>query len=127
MPMFTTVRRFLLFEAAAFLTASQIHRGTMVAGFTHRQASTAEGVIGMALLVALLAAWVRLQSTRGIGLAAQGFALVGTLVGVVMIAIGVGPRSVPDVVFHAGLIFLLVTGLVVARASRTSLNSSTAG
>ena len=112
--MFSTIQWFLLFEAAAFLAASFVHRGMIITGFAHRQASIAESVIGIVLLVSLAASRVRPRAVRGIGLAAQGFALLGTLVGAVMIAIGVGPRSIPDVVFHAGLIILLVSGLVTA-------------
>lgn len=52
-----------------------------------------------------------------IGLAVQGFALLGTLVGLFTIAVGVGPRTVPDLVFHAGIVAVLVWGLIVtARA-----------
>jgi hypothetical protein len=42
----------------------------------------------------------------------QAFALLGTCVGAVMIAFGVGPRTTPDVLFHGLLLVLLVGGLV---------------
>jgi hypothetical protein len=48
--------------------------------------------------------WVRPAWVRRVGLAAQGFALLGTLVGVFTIAIGVGPRTLPDVVYHIGIV-----------------------
>ena len=35
------------------------------------------------------------------------------------IAIGVGPRTVPDVVYHAVIVLILVWGLVVARRAET--------
>jgi hypothetical protein len=47
-----------------------------------------------------------------IGLIAQGFALLGTLVGVFTIAIGVGPRTVPDVAYHVLIVIVLISGLV---------------
>ena len=126
--MLSTIQCFMLGEAAAFLGASLIHRGVVMSGFEHRQAGIAEGVIGTVLLLGLLATWIRPASIRLIGLTAQGFALMGTLVGVVMIAIGVGPRTVPDIVFHGGLLILLFSGLVAAfRASRVRAASSAGG
>jgi hypothetical protein len=53
--------------------------------------------------------------TRRVGLAAQAFALLGTLVGVFTIAIGVGPRSGPDIAYHVAIAAALVWGLVVAK------------
>jgi uncharacterized membrane protein YjjP (DUF1212 family) len=51
-------------------------------------------------------------------LAAQGFAILGTLVGLFTIAIGIGPRTVPDLVFHAGIVVVLVWGLIVTTRAR---------
>jgi hypothetical protein len=36
------------------------------------------------------------------------------LVGIFTIAIGIGPRSVADVVYHIGIVIVLLSGLVVA-------------
>ena len=58
-----------------------------------------------------------LRVAPDIGLIAQGFALLGTLVGVFTIAIGVGPRTVPDVAYHAIIVLVLLPGLVVAARS----------
>jgi hypothetical protein len=51
-------------------------------------------------------------------LAAQGFALFWTLVGIVTIAVGIGPRTAPDIVYHIGIVGVLVWGLVAARRAR---------
>jgi hypothetical protein len=48
-----------------------------------------------------------------VGLAVQGFALLGTLVGAFTIAIGIGPRTGPDIVYHVGLLIVLGWGLAV--------------
>jgi hypothetical protein len=50
--------------------------------------------------------------------AVQGFALLGTLVGILTIAIGVGPRTAPDVIYHAGIVAVLAYGIVVARRAK---------
>lgn len=106
------VRAFLVVEAAAFLAASAVHAGVLVNGFEDPAASMAERVIGAVLLAGLALIWMRPRWTRRVGLAVQGFALIGDLVGLAL-AIRVGPTTVPDVVFHAAMVVLLVAGLVV--------------
>jgi hypothetical protein len=105
------IRTFLLVEGAAFATAASVHFGIRLDGYQHRQAGIAESVIALALLLVLVLSWTRLASTRTAGLVAQGFALLGTLVGILTIAIGVGPRTPPDMAYHVGVVAVLVRGL----------------
>ena len=116
-----TIRLFLFFECVSFIAAALTHFGVLVNGYEHQKAGTAESVIGLVLLAGFVLTWIRPQLTRGIGLAVQGFALLGTLVGIFTIAIGVGPRTVPDIVYHVTIVIVLVSGLVVA-ARRPPLN-----
>lgn len=112
-----TIQLFVLFEGATFVLASLIHRGVPIGGYEHAQAATAEAVIAAVLLVGLVLSWVLPAWTRPIDPAVQGFALLGTLVGVSTFAIGVGPRTVPDVAYHLAILVVLAWGLaVVARA-----------
>ncbi|HBY95831.1 MAG: hypothetical protein M5U01_16830 [Ardenticatenaceae bacterium] len=112
-----TIRLFMLFEGASFVAASLIHSGVFIAGYEHSQARVAEGVIAAVLIAGLVLSFVRRAWTRWVGLAAQGFALLGTLVGLFTIAIGIGPRTAPDLVYHATILAVLVWGLIVtARA-----------
>jgi hypothetical protein len=108
-----TLRLFLLVEALAFLAASQVHAG-LIAGYEHPQARIAENVIALVLVASLATSWIRPAWTRGAGLAGQAFALLGTLVGIIMIAIGIGPRTGPDIVYHVGIVVVLIWGLGVA-------------
>lgn len=108
------VQLFLLFEAIAFALASLIHSGVFISGFEHNEARIAEGVIAAVLIIAWILALVRREWTRLLGLAAQGFALLGTLVGLLTIAIGIGPRTIPDLVYHIGIVIVLIWGLWVA-------------
>jgi hypothetical protein len=65
--------------------------------------------------------WIRPANTRLFGLVGQGFAFLGTLVGLFTITIGVGPRTVPDVTYHVLILAVLAWGLVVTyRAVPTS-------
>jgi hypothetical protein len=114
------IRAFLLVEAAAFAAAALVHFGLLVHGYQHRQARVAESVIALVLLAGLVVSWARPTWTRQAGIAAQGFALLGTLVGIVTIIIGVGPRTVPDVVYHIAIVAVLVWGLLVAVRTPTS-------
>src|SRR5438105_15603929 len=109
-----TVRLFLLIEGASFVVAGLVHFGVLARGYEHGSAAIAESVIGAVLLIALTLTWVLPAWTRTLGIAAQAFALLGTLVGAFTIAIGVGPRTVPDVIYHAATLLALAWGLVVA-------------
>ena len=110
----TTIRLFLLIEGVGFLAAGLIHRGVFITGYAHQQASIAETSIAAVLLIGLGLTWIWPGQTRLIGLVAQAFALLGTLVGVFTIAIGVGPRTAPDLVYHGAILVVLIWGLVVA-------------
>jgi hypothetical protein len=109
-----TIRLFLLIEGVAFITAALIHFGVLAAGFQHFKAGVAESVIGAVLTLGLLLTVIRPFWTRPAGLAAQGFALLGTAVGIFTIAIGIGPRTVPDIVYHIVIVAVLVSGLIAA-------------
>jgi hypothetical protein len=114
----TSIRTFLGIDALAFAAASLVHKGVLLDGYQHRQAGIAEAVIAGVLALGLIVGFVVPRLTRAAGLAAQGFALLGTCVGIAMIAIGVGPQSVFDVTLHACFVTLLVAGLVVSARRR---------
>lgn len=114
-----TIRLFILLEAVSLVGASLIHSGAFIIGYEHPQARVAEGVIAAALIAGLTLSFVRRAWTRWVGLAAQGFALLGTLVGLFTIAISVGPRTAPDLVYHATILAVLVWGLMVTARTRS--------
>lgn len=113
------IRLLLLIEGIGYVVAGTIHAGAPGAGAAHRQASIAESVIAVVLLVGFALTWIAPAQTRRIGIGAQGFALLLTLVGAFTIAIGVGPRTVPDVLFHIGVLVALIAGLLVAARAST--------
>ena len=108
-----TIRAFLLVEAASFAAAALVHFGVLTRGYEHQQAGTAESVIAIVLLFGLALSLAGMRA-RAAGLAAQAFAFVGTLVGIFTIAIGVGPRTGPDIAYHAAIAAVLVVGLIIA-------------
>ena len=113
-----TIRVFLLSEAAAFAVAAAIHSGMLVAGYEHPQARIAESILASVLLLGLVASFVQPSWTARAGVIAQTIALLGTLVGIFTIVVGVGPRTVPDVIYHIAIVAVLVAGIRAARQHR---------
>lgn len=110
----SVARTWMLTEALALGTASMVHAGRLVPGFAHAQARTAEAVIAVVLVLASVETWLRPGDARHAAIFGQGFALLGTLVGLATIVAGIGPRTVPDVIYHALLLALLAAGLTWA-------------
>ena len=109
------IRLFMVLEAALFIAAAFVHSGFLVTGYEHERARVAEGVIATVLLGAAAWTWMRPAWLRNAGVFGQGFALLGTLVGLATIAIGVGPRTAPDIAYHVAIAAILVWGLAVTR------------
>lgn len=110
----TATRIFLLCEAAGFAVASAVHAGAIFPGYAHANARIAESVIAAVLIIGLLVSYAGPPWDRRAGIGAQAFALVGTLVGLFTIAVGVGPRTVPDIIYHVAVVAVLVAGIRVA-------------
>ena len=112
------IRRYMMGETLLLAVAALVHGGLLVSGYEHRKALVAESVLTAVLLIGLL--WIQLRPawTRAVGIAAQGFVLLGTLVGVFTIIVGVGPRTALDIVYHAVLVTLLLCGLLFAVRTR---------
>ena len=117
--MATTVQWFLTLEVLVFGLAALLHAGVLTTGYEHREARIAETVIGAVLFAGLVVTLVAPQFTRRAGQLAQGFALLGTLVGVFTMVIGVGPRTPLDIAIHCTMLALLISGLVLVTNSRT--------
>jgi hypothetical protein len=105
------LRLLLLAEAAVFAVAASVHFGAFLDGYDHRKAGIAETVITVVLLLGLLATWSGTAESASAAIAAQVFAILGVCVGLFTIAVGVGPRTVLDVVYHVTLLAGLILGL----------------
>ena len=116
----SAIRSYMVVEAATFIVAAAIHGGVVISGYEHREARIAETAIAIVLLGGVALSSIRPALSRTAGLAAQGFALFWTLVGMGTIIAGIGPRTAPDVVYHIAILGLLVRGLLVAQRTRIS-------
>lgn len=109
------VRVFLIAEVIAFTTACLIHLGWLMDGYAHQRASIAEGVIAFVLLIGLILSFITPALTFKTGLAVQAFALLGTLVGILTIVLGIGPQTLPDILYHVAIAAILFWGIVIAK------------
>lgn len=104
---------FLGIEALAFAGAALVHYGVLLPGSAHLRAAIAESVVALVLAGALVLSRAHAGCPRKLGIIAQGFALLGTCVGLFTIAVGVGPQTRGDLIFHAAIIVLLACGLTL--------------
>ncbi len=95
-------------EVVLFAVASLAHRVYLIRAYEHAKAANAEAVIAAVLAVGLVLCLTRPVAARAAALWAEGFALVGVVVGLVMIAIGVGSRTGRDFALHALVLVTLV-------------------
>jgi hypothetical protein len=119
-PTIWTVRGFLLLQIAIFLAMVSIHFGLPRGGYHHQAAGTTELVVTAVLVAGLLLTWTREPLSRRAANAAQAFATMGVLVGLLTIALRIGPRSILDLIVNAVLLLTLIVGLAMtSRKLRT--------
>jgi hypothetical protein len=110
-------RLLLLFEASTFGVAAAVHFGALFDGYEHLKAGIAETVIAVALLAGLVFTWGEPPWPQRAVIGAQAFAAFGVLVGLFTIAVGVGPQTAADVVYHVGIFAVLVAGAAAVSMS----------
>src|SRR4051812_2815608 len=105
-----SVRGFLLLQIALFLVLVAIHFGLLIDGYRHRDAGTTELLIAAVLVIGLLLTWMPHWSRRA-AIAVQSFGILGVLLGLVTIALGIGPRTILDLALDVVLLLTLLAGL----------------
>lgn len=103
----------ILAEAILFLIAALVHYGKLISDYEHSKARVAESVIAVVLFAGLALGVIHPIWAHTAGLVVQSFTLLGTCVGIITIIIGVGPRTKPDILFHAIILILLAYGLTL--------------
>jgi hypothetical protein len=110
-----TIRGFLLMQLALFLVLVSIHFGLPIGGYHHRAAGTTELVITAVLFAGLLLTWMPLPWSRRAATVAQCFGTLVVLVGLVTIALGIGPRTILDLTLNGALLLTLPAGLAITQ------------
>jgi hypothetical protein len=108
--------------AVLYAAAASVHFGWLTSSYEHSKAGTAETVIAAVLFGGLLISFIKPLWTRFTAIVVQTFAVLFTFVGLFTIAIGVGPRTGPDLILHACMLALLLFGLYTTVRSQGTHN-----
>jgi hypothetical protein len=120
--------------AATFFFGALLHLGvTIPLGFAVVEepvilpATIVEGLCGVALAVAAFAVLTRRELAWPIALAAHAFALGGVLLGITALALGAGPSTELNSVYHRVMVVALVAvlALLLSPAGRGALRRAT--
>ncbi len=120
--------------AATFFFGALLHLGvTIPLGFAVVEepvilpATIVEGLCGVALAVAAFAVLTRRELAWPIALAAHAFALGGVLLGITALALGAGPSTELNSVYHRVMVVALVAvlALLLSSAGRSALRRAT--
>ena len=111
--MIVTLRWLMAVAAVSLLVAAALHAGLIIPGPFNDAAMYETGVASV-LIVGLALTFIGPAWARWGGLAASVLALAGASVGLYMALRGLGPNTVPDIVYHVALLALLLVGIAVA-------------
>jgi hypothetical protein len=111
--------------AVTFFSGALLHLGLRIPlGFTVFSepriipATIAEGLCGLALTVAALAVFARLSWAWTAAFAAHAFALGGVLLGMGALAVGAGPSTELNTIYHRVMLVALVAVLTLLLVTR---------
>ncbi len=105
------LRLIMSFQILLFIMGALSHAGYLPFSYVHFQARLAESVIAVLLTIGLASTFTQKTWKYKLTTATQVLSLFATLVGVVMISIGVGPQTNFDYGLHAVMIILFLVAL----------------
>ena len=90
-------------------------------------ATIVEGLCGAALAVAAFTVLTRRNGAWTVAIAAHAFALGGVLLGITALAVGAGPLTELNTIYHRVMVVTLVAvlGLLLSPAGRSALHRAT--
>jgi hypothetical protein len=107
----------MVVETITFLLAALLHLGTQFPlGFSEPRiipAAIVEGLCGVFLAVGIYGVFVRKTWAWGIAIAAHLFAVAGVLLGITALALGLGPSTETNSIYHRIILALLLIVLVL--------------
>jgi hypothetical protein len=118
------VRGLLLVQVVGFVVLASIHVGLLIGGYRRPPAGATELVIAVVVVVALVLTWAPPAQGQRAVTAAQFFAMLGVLVGLVTVTLGVERGTNLEVAVNLALLLTATTGLVLTAAWRRERRSS---
>jgi hypothetical protein len=110
----TVISVLMVAEAVTFLLAALLHVGIPL-GFSEPRiipAAIVEGLCGLLLAVSTYAVVARTTWAWGAALATHLGAVAGVLLGITALALGAGPSTVANTIYHRVILGVLVVVLV---------------
>jgi fluoride ion exporter CrcB/FEX len=111
----TVITVLMVGEAVTFLLAALMHLGIPL-GFSEPRiipAAIVEGLCGLLLAVSTYAVVARTTWAWRAALAAHFFAVAGVLLGIIALALGAGPSTVANTIYHRVILGVLVVVLLL--------------
>ena len=121
------MRRLLEFvmtaNAALFFFGAVQHAGIAIGPFHEPSiipAAIVETLCGVSLLCGAASVWLRSRIQWGIALATNLIALSGVLLGIAALAVGAGPRTASNDLYHRAMLILIAISLALLAFGRSS-------
>jgi hypothetical protein len=111
----TVITVLMVAEAVTFLFAALLHLGIPL-GFSEPRiipAAIVEGLCGLLLAVSTYAVLARTTWAWGAALAVHLVAVAGVLLGIISLALGAGPSTVANTIYHRVILGVLVVVLLL--------------
>jgi hypothetical protein len=123
-PTIWAVRGLLLVQVAGFVVLAAIHFGVLTGGYRRPPAGATESLIVAAVVVALVLTWRPPAGGQRVATAAQLFALLGVLAGLVTVTLGMERGTILEGALNVALLLTVTTGLAVTAAWRRERTST---
>jgi hypothetical protein len=110
----TVITVLMIGEAVTFLLAALLHLGLPLGLSEPRiiPAAIVEGLCGLFLVVSTYAVFAHARWAWGAALAANLFAVAGVLLGITALALGAGPSTEANTIYHRVILVVLIVVLV---------------
>jgi hypothetical protein len=116
----TTYLILVVCEAVVFLAAALAHTGIRLPILMEPRiipATIVEGACGILFAVSAFSVIANAPWALPVAFAAQFIALAGVALGVISLALGVGPRTKPNDLVHGVMLLLILAGMVLLVSS----------
>jgi hypothetical protein len=126
----TVISILIVLEAITFLLAALLHLGVQLPlGFTEPRiipATIVEGLCGLLLAVSAYAVFTRKTWAWWAAISAHIFAVAGVLLGITALALGAGPSTEVNTIYHRVILVVLVIvlALLATPGARATLGRS---